>query len=346
MEICSNLSKISRYYLTMTKSCNLRCKYCLQGQDKPENLVPVDVRKVASYFPETGIYNLIFFGGEPFLLFDEMIEIARLVKEKNSHANMIVATNGTLLTVERADILNSLDFTIAISHDGFMHEELRGIPDFLKVNPEPFLALKNRSVAATITSLNWDFYRIWEYFDNFEAKYDTKVPVLLQVTEDDEGNTPEELFLYNNKAFEAMIDRVFANLKSSILNSDFTSREYLQYFPMIEKLNLVLNNPSYFGCRCGADTSSCHIDIHGNLYACHNAKNPNDHIDISGVQPGNYNPYRNLKECQECPAYLLCGGGCPMAHPTRRKYICYIEFQQYSRLLKVLNEVAAEGYDG
>lgn len=350
--LSDKLIGINRYFLSLTKDCNLRCIYCSQGQTKnPYSEQNPDPKTIASYFPITGNYTVCFFGGEPLLNWDYFLKIATAIKNRNPEVQLSVVTNGTLLTVERVKILNELDFSVGVSHDAYHFERTRGVPDFLKKNPEPYLTLpkQKRCFAATFNNMYSDFYEdFWNYFDEFVIKNGLKERenAFLQCIKDVENNTPEPFLIYNNPRWEKMLDKTFANLKKNILNDNYDCHEWYQYKLPIYRLNDRLLGNRLVGCGCEADTHTCHIDIHGRLFPCHNSslENSNGHVNTTGLQPGNYNPPLQTEKCRNCEVVIMCGGGCPISHPDKHKYICYIWYQQHTRLLKMFKELGNEGW--
>jgi len=338
------MSITKKNFLTLTKSCNLRCVYCHQGQDKPElqcteSVISPDV--VKNYFPKVGDYSVIFYGGEPFMCYDYMIRLAIAMKEHNPDMKLSTITNGTMLTVNRAKELNSLEMSVAISHDGRFFEQTRGVKDYLITNPEPFLTLNKRNISATACRINYDFYDIWNYFEEFRIQHGLKNPehIHIQVVKDVEDATMEQLLIKDMPEFEAMLDKVFKNIEEQIRRNNLATYEFQQYLPMIKTLNWRLKNTKVFGVWCGADTQVSHMDISGNLYPCHNSTEPNGHVTLHGNRAGNYNPNINNKECVACPAYIICGGGCPVASSNKRQYMCYTMYHQITRLLKILANI-------
>jgi uncharacterized protein len=338
---------INKYYLMIGKACNLSCIYCHQGlHNVRDNDITVNPKKVASYFPQTGKYTVMLYGGEPLLYWDYIQRLAVSLKERNPNVNLRTITNGTLLTVNTAKKLNELGISVGVSHDGYKFEETRRTKDFLKSNPEPYLTLEKRSISATASKINYNFYDVWKYFEEFRIKNGlaSRENCHIEVICDVEGNTDVNLLMKDMPKFEQMLDKVFLNLEKAIKGNDFSSYEYRQYRPMLESLNYRLQHPSMIFSRCGADSQVCHIDIHGNLYPCHNMGNPNGHIAISGIQPGRYNPYKDLAKCQTCIAYVLCGGGCIATSQTVHSYECYARYHQVVRLLNLLQKLLREGW--
>jgi uncharacterized protein len=336
---------ISKYYLIMGKACNLQCIYCHQGERKPNfdsYNTTVDPIKVANYFPCDEEYKVIFYGGEPLLYYDKIIKIAYAIKERNNKAELSIITNGTMLTLEKAKGLNDLGIGIAISHDGKYFETTRKTRDFLKVDPEPYLTLTHRSISAVVCRVNYDFYDIWDYFDEFQVKHGLpeKENVCIQVVKDVEGNTADKLLINDIAEFELMLDRVFSSLEINIKDANLGCWEFKQYLPMIKVLNWRLHNPNTIGTVwCGTDSQVCNIDMFGNLYPCHNSMEPNGNLYTSGIKVTGTNPNKRNRECLNCSAYIYCGGGCPVTAPENRKAMCYTIYQQVSRLLRTLGNL-------
>ncbi|CAK7048103.1 radical SAM protein [uncultured Phascolarctobacterium sp.] len=342
-------SKILRYYLILNRNCNMSCLYCIQGETAKQNYRPFDYpnpKKVADYFPANGnAYEIVFYGGEAFIYFDYMIEVARCIKERNEKAMFAVTTNGTLLTVERAKILNELQFRVNISHDGDVYEITRRHKDILKSDPEAVLALDKFVFISTITKYNWDYYKVWDYFEEFRLKYKLKRPkVNMMFLKDNGGMTDDSLFVYKNTNFENMLDKVFENLENNIMSGDFDCYEYDCYENLFGKLlkEYSFNNTHSF---CAFFDTAMAIDVHGNIYDCHNAINPYGHIgDAKNIDFKN--PYIDKAPCIGCEIRNVCAGGCLKATPERRRFICYYLQNEIGRMLKMLNRIVRKVNDG
>jgi uncharacterized protein len=122
--------------LVLTHACNLACGYCYTGEKKRVRM-PLDVARRALQFgfdtaARSGArLQLTFFGGEPLLELDRLLELAGLAREHSRTAGcglvMQVTTNGTLLTAEAVRSLGELGVHIALSLDGTraQHEAAR-----------------------------------------------------------------------------------------------------------------------------------------------------------------------------------------------------------------------------
>lgn len=111
----------------ITSRCNLRCLHCVvAGGEKLKNeMSTTRCLQLAKEMAEYGVGGIAFSGGEPFLHpdFTTIVEHA-----KQLGLNIQVATNGTLITKERADWLNEMDAEVQVSLDGSsskIHDHLR-----------------------------------------------------------------------------------------------------------------------------------------------------------------------------------------------------------------------------
>lgn len=125
--------KITDLTLNITNSCNLRCRYCWNqwgsygdyyGKNQKMNY-RVSTQGVDLLIAESkGAKDLVidFYGGEPLLNFELMkktIEYCKKIKDaKKINFRFLLATNGTLLSKEKAEFLIENGVDIAVSLDG------------------------------------------------------------------------------------------------------------------------------------------------------------------------------------------------------------------------------------
>ena len=118
--------KIKAVSITLTQSCNLACVYCYE-QHKSSQIIPVDTAKRIIDIELAGCDNydhieLDFFGGEPFLAFDEIRELTNYIEQNQCPIPVIVfaTTNGTLVHGDVQDWLHSKQgkFVCGLSLDG------------------------------------------------------------------------------------------------------------------------------------------------------------------------------------------------------------------------------------
>lgn len=109
--------------LILTHACNLSCSYCYMGEHHA-GAMTADVarRAVELGFAESEALRVAFFGGEPLLAWDLLVETAtfarRRAAERGGSVTFQVTTNGTLVDRPRAAILRDLGVRVALSLDG------------------------------------------------------------------------------------------------------------------------------------------------------------------------------------------------------------------------------------
>lgn len=124
-----------RLKLEITNACNLTCKFCVI-EEKEHNLITEDIVRWALH--ESGKYSAIhsvtLHGGEPTLYPDLIIKLTKLILSYNKTLQVIIATNGTLLTDYLIDNLLKIGkyrtcFIVGV--DGYEEHTniLRGNPD-------------------------------------------------------------------------------------------------------------------------------------------------------------------------------------------------------------------------
>lgn len=121
--------------LHVVEGCNLRCTYCYtdagaevsrMAPDLMERLIEKAIRELPS-----NTLTIDFLGGEPFLLFDEIVATMRrgdeLAESLGKRVDWLMQTNGTFLTRERAIVLASLNVGVGVSIDGpkALHDRYR-----------------------------------------------------------------------------------------------------------------------------------------------------------------------------------------------------------------------------
>jgi putative peptide-modifying radical SAM enzyme len=114
------------WFITLTQECNLACKYCGSDENEDiEDMMPIPKNivydlKALEKLKEDENLALCFYGGEPLLKIDKIIEIQKMLP----HAKFVLQTNATLLNKLPTENLLKMD-TILVSVDG----------DALRTNP-------------------------------------------------------------------------------------------------------------------------------------------------------------------------------------------------------------------
>jgi uncharacterized protein len=126
-----------RFELTLmvTHACNLRCTYCYTGAKMHRTMAAVVARRaieraIAS-LDAAGTLDLAFFGGEPLLEAEHILEwmayARRQARCTNHHVQFRLTTNGTIDAAAAWRVLLADDVKVSISHDGLaeIHDRQR-----------------------------------------------------------------------------------------------------------------------------------------------------------------------------------------------------------------------------
>lgn len=125
--------------LEVTEVCNLRCKYCIYGDDTKNfrsfggKQMSVEIAtKAVDYFVENGDKEkdlmISFYGGEPLLNYDLIVKVTNYSKKiLGSRVTFNLTSNLTMLNQQMADFFAENDFRIVCSldGDGQIHNENR-----------------------------------------------------------------------------------------------------------------------------------------------------------------------------------------------------------------------------
>lgn len=117
------LPEISSAMLVVTHRCNLACRYCFVKQRR-EDMDAETAERAADFLAAGAERNgtapsVNFFGGEPMLMWDGLIEpLVRRIRRERRPFRFSITTNGTLLTEERMDAMREYGFGLLLSMDG------------------------------------------------------------------------------------------------------------------------------------------------------------------------------------------------------------------------------------
>lgn len=331
--------------LNLTDDCNLACRYCFV-QQKP-NYMTLNIAKQAI---EWGMDNLnwhrehntchsdnrvfiTYFGGEPTLMWDEIIvPLTEWAYEKYSKKDIgfTITTNGTLLNEEKVKFLYKNNIIPLLSIDGAPQTQ-----DYNRPCKNPNLK------SSDLQYKNIPY--ILKYFPNtcFRATID----------ENTVANTFENYIFAQYMGFKNIF--MMPNCRSiwkqenlEILNQQFGDIyayliwyfEHEQMPPMIfepinnsfkhlKKYNInILNKKDEIPdiMRCGLGTSGCAIGYNGEIYACQeqNSKEQNSYFLIGDLNNGiNFNKH-NIFLNQYYNSSIGCGDKIEYCNNCLLKNIC------------------------
>ena len=313
--------------ISLGLSCNYECEYCSQrfvprAAETNPGAVDEFVRSLDEWVT-TPPQKIEFWGGEPFVYIKTLRPLAEALRVKYPDTAFSVITNGSLLTLDLNEWIDSLGFFVGISHDG-PGQHVRG-PDPLD-NPatrEAILDLYRRlrpdnriSFNAMLNRLNVSRSAIQKFF--VELTGDPTVPIGEGGFVDayDEGGkatslTPGEQAPFRNQAFHELRTGQATNFQN-------VSQRLMDFVSSIK----TARPASVLGQKCGMDDPSrLAVDLKGNVLTCQNtsiegiAPNGMSHkighvSDLAGVKLNTSTHWSKRDECPRCPVLQVCKGSC------------------------------------
>lgn len=269
--------------LNVTDACNLACKYCFV-QQQPHFMDLGTAKKCVDFLAENikksgkekGI--LTFFGGEPTLLWDEVIVPLVYYVEEN-YKNLIeftITTNGTLLDRERIDFMYEHQIFPHLSCDGdeFVQNTNRptrsGESSFNLVNKNiPYLLYRfpNTTMRATISQdtveevFNSYLFAIKKGFNFFFATPNCRE----DWTEENIDKLNKQVQLIYSYNLASFIDEK-EPINFSLIDDTFRHIRERD----LQVINNIYNNISVIRSpfRCGLGTTTASFAYDGKIYAC------------------------------------------------------------------------------
>ena len=325
------LPKITSAFLNLTNSCNLTCRYCFVEQ-KPEFMTLQTAKDAADFLAGNGQASINFFGGEPMLMWDEIIvPLTLYVHEKYGDGfQLSMTSNGTLLDRERAEFMRGNGIGLLFSMDGGRATQEHNRP--------------MRSGASSFDALEEKIPVILEYFPG--------VMFRSTVTEDTAQSLYHDILYAEEKGFKEFftMPNCFepwtdtSTLREQLRRYsehyiDFMRRERDPiYFSQLEKYfrKILLRNTaiqreerrvsaSCAACgKCGLGAGKyAGININGDIVACQELFSHCDGFSaIGSIYTGVRDDLRVKlaseydsapavgDDCASCPLDRICDGGC------------------------------------
>lgn len=117
--------------LSVTDRCNLRCGYCMPGEnytwlDRPELLTLSELRTLVDAFCLLGVTKLRLTGGEP-LLRTDLPELIRVLKANPNLEDIAMTTNGILLAGKAEELKAAGMGRVTVSLDSLRQDRFEAI---------------------------------------------------------------------------------------------------------------------------------------------------------------------------------------------------------------------------
>lgn len=300
-----------------TYGCNFTCSYCFEDSQLNSQIISnetiLQIIKFIKSFKEIKTLTVYWYGGEPTLAFDRIIEITDQIKNLDivyNEANIV--TNGYLLTKNKISRLNELNIkNVQFTLDGYaeVHDKRRclkgGHPTFERIisNIDNLLCSEYEgscSIRVNIDKSNHkDFFVLKDFLLNRYSR--SKITIY-----------PGRIDNYNNKFDDSLMftPKEWFDLSIEYFNKYNSAVENI--FP-IKNLHNVCSANSYNSYvigyngdlfKCWEDVGKIEMKI-GNIYD--EQYITNDKVNLQYLE--NTNPY-SINSCLECIYLSICGGGC------------------------------------
>lgn len=340
--------------------CNMNCVYCLQHDlVKSENIEKnIHVSKKTLYFIHKYAKESVdkekkkplqvrFFGGEPLLYFSTIKEIVKDLK--NEQIDFSIVTNGSLLTEEIVEFINSNNIGIGLSWDGNGTDKTR-FYNVIKNKKDLVLKLNRITISGVISKYNYidDFLKEVSLIDEeyFKIhKYHLSINMDLIMIFDKNPKSLDLIdFDYDKmKQQSEHMCNIFLNTLGDIRDKNYPYFSYMS--------SRILQNASTEKLpdipKCGNGVTMFNIDLNGNMYFCHN-----DSKKMIGKSDDSYcklnkNAQQFItdekvynEKCKNCNIRQFCGQGCTMFNNWQRDlYYCKLSKAIYEPILNMLDKL-------
>lgn len=340
--------------LNLTDNCNLECIYCFVKQ-KPHYMSLKTAKETVDYLVNN--YNIkkeknllrnnekktiIFFGGEPTLLFDEVIKpLIFYIEEKYNieEFKFHITTNGTLLNEERIKFMSKYQFVPLLSIDGDKYTQdynrpcknrlqssfelvQKNIPMLLEYFPHTIF--RSTVYKDTINNL----YENFLFAEEMGFKHYACIPDARSQnwTQQDLNNYKIQLIKISNYIMTQYLLDEYPKM-------EFTNFERGLRNIIIQDIRNIKNEnqpwqETFVPNRCGLGTTSCSVNWQGLIFSCQeqDSREKTDYFCIGDIYNGINEEihsriildYINANgrcekedECQKCVLQKICSHGCP-----------------------------------
>ncbi|NLU40924.1 MAG: thioether cross-link-forming SCIFF peptide maturase [Firmicutes bacterium] len=338
----SNDRPLKAVCLHAAHACNLACSYCFvadawrrrQGGSQPPfgdaALMPPEVGKAAVdlMIRESGAVKQLevdFFGGEPLLNFDSVVQIADYALEAAARANKSVhfslTTNAVGITPEIVEYMDRMHFSVILSIDGRpeTHDRWRRFPDGTSSHARVAAGIseylertgvRDYYVRGTYTRANLDFAKDVAYLLGLGIDRISMEPVV---------GSPESEYGIGTHDLPA-VRREYELLVTEYRSARRAGRPFEFFHFNLGALTGQCHERRLMGC--GAGNQYLAVTPSGDLYPCH------QFVGDTGLRLGDVwsgvtrldvaDRFRGVgvlekPRCRRCWARYLCSGGCHAA---------------------------------
>jgi uncharacterized protein len=331
-----NQKKIGILYLLLSDNCNLKCNYCYIENSIPNHYKFSNMSKETAFYgidlfakslnDSCGISNpqIILYGGEPFLNFevmkDSILYIEKLKDDNILPNNTLITinTNGTLIEKKHIDFFkNKANISIALSIDGqknindicrVYHNNLGTYDNIIKAYK--LLIENNINVGLCCTINKYNVANLLEISKWFISELKIESIGFNLIIE---GVNIDKIRGDKNKYAEEASNQIIECFKLFREHGVYEDR-------IMRKVNSFIDGTIYF-YDCGGCGQQLVISPDGYVGVCQGYCGDKKYFvkpdnDFNPLEHDYWNLWRHrsplfMKQCYNCIALSICGGGCP-----------------------------------
>lgn len=312
---------INSYELILTENCNMRCKYCFDDTYSDRTSCNYNYKMELAMIPDIlefidktrdenlDFVEVVFFGGEPLLNWDFIVEFIKIAKCKPYKFRYSLNTNLTLLNKEKIDFICENSIGVSVSIDGLKstNDKTRnykgGLSSYFDmVKNLPYFIAKSKASKIGLTAMmviNKDTYESIE--ENYEYLLKIGIPNVNILFAYESDFSEDQLDYIKEKLKHMFIERrlpYYTDLKRRYLNNNFRKGNSHCYSHAYTHATINPRGELFFCHRVVPKMSPISKNVLGNIYEGYN-----DISDLEGRIGG-------TDECKSCKAREICYGGC------------------------------------
>jgi len=356
-------TQIQHLYLIPTTECNLRCKYCFVEDENrkftPAQMTKVTARKSLEVFAKlsenANKISVTFYGGEPLLNVDIVYSAMKYIRDLEAKGsfkkpvNILLFTNGLLVDDETVKVLIETRANISISIDGpkQFHDAGRidtmGKGTFDKVMTA-YRRLKtagiNPGVSCTLNRYNiGNIQALIEFIVNDLKPANMGFNILMpQINGRNPADAPPEL------SAQALIS-AFKVLREHGIYEDRVMRRVNAYIDSVFHCKdcmgvggqIVVTPEGRIGpCQALLGIDEFFPKTIDELYS-HFSSISSEYIYKEAIfSEWQHRFPLNMKQCIDCSAIAVCGGGCPYASKVTSGSIWQVDERACSEAKQIM----------
>ena len=328
--IGQNRVPVKTIVMHVTDTCNLNCGYCYYhagGQllGGKEAMTADVARKTVDFLMDASgaldKVELVFFGGEPLLNFELIIEVVDFAKRtaagRGKTVDFALTTNATLLTEKKVAFLIENRIGITVSIDGLpkVHDRFRRFPDG---SPSSGVVLPGVKRLLNADGCKPVVARVTVAGDAGDVP--ASLDYLLDLGFSEAGFSPVTTTNPTCRLETNGMKQLLAQFK--LLSERFLERaredRFLGFTNLIDLL-VTLHEGEVKAYPCGAGLGLFSVSVDGNIYLCQRltgegkAEMGNIYSGLDETKIENFKRTVHIStkpRCRKCWAQTMCAGGC------------------------------------